>query len=90
MMENSTLQNVTFQELLRKSKSLRRLLYLVAAAAMISLFAMPLAIIVTSGAGIINLALGAVAIGLTFYLYKLSIRDSKMHQELWKRRFGTE
>ena len=86
-MENSTLQNLSFTELRSRSKNIGKLLYIVALAAMFSIFAMPFVILSTQGVGVLNLVLGALAIGLTVYLYRLSIRDSKMHQEMWKRKF---
>ena len=86
-MKNSTFQNLSFTELRSRSKNVSKLLYIVALAAMFSIFAMPFVILSTQGVGVLNLVLGALAIGLTVYLYRLSIHDSEMHQEMWKRKF---
>lgn len=86
-MENSTLQNLPFSELRSKSKALSKMLYVVGAATMLSIFAMLYSILNTSGVGISNLVLGILALSLTIYLYALSNRDSVLHQEMWKRKF---
>ncbi len=86
-MKNSTLKNLSFNELRSKHRFLSRMLYVVGAATLVCILVMLYSILNTAGVSFLNILFGGLAIALTIYLYKLSNRDTEIHEEMWMRKF---
>lgn len=86
-MKTSTLKKLSFNELRNKDKAMRRTLYFVGTACILSIFGMLYFILSSAGIGMMNILLGAVSLGLTVYLYRLSDAETQVHEEIWMRIF---